>query len=187
MIPFLKGKWLSLSHYCDFFGVMLMIQKMKKYLLHLMCVVAVLLGMTGCEGPNIGSGSGDDPSKEDVIELRRCWALKSFCGVEADADICINFAKDGKFTIYQRTEELEYTVFDGTYTVDEENSLVSGIYSDGSSWVSSYHYTVDVEARELLLESVENPAEVAVYEPATVPTSALLNTRSASVADVKPL
>lgn len=160
-----------------------MIQKMKKYLLHLMCVVAMLLGMTGCEGPNIGSGSGD----EDVIELRRCWALKSFCGVEADADICINFAKDGKFTIYQRTEELEYTVFDGTYTVDEENSLISGIYSDGSSWVSSYHYTVDVEARELLLESVENPTEVAVYEPATVPTSALLNTRSASVADVKPL
>lgn len=160
-----------------------MIQKMKKYLLHLMCVVALSLGMTSCNPIN-GGGTGEE---EEVIELTRCWALKSFCGVEADMDIRINFGKDGYFTIYQRNEALEYTVFNGTYNVDEENSLISGTYEDGSSWVSTYHYIVDVEARELTLESIENPAEVEVYVPAKIPTSATLSTRSASVNDVKPL
>lgn len=102
-------------------------------------------------------------------------------------DIRINFGKDGYFTIYQRNEALVYTVFNGTYNVDEENSLISGTYEDGSSWVSTYHYIVDVEARELTLESIENPAEVEVYVPAKIPTSAALSTRSASVNDVKPL
>ena len=164
-----------------------MIQKMKKYLLHLMCIVALSLGVTGCEGFNIGGGSGDEPVNKDVIELRRCWALKSFCGVESEFDIIIDLAKDGKFTIYQRTDDLSYTVFKGVYEVDEENALLSGVYEDGSLWGSSYHYLVDVEAKELVLESVENPTEVAVYVPSEIPASATVNTRSASVSDVKPL
>jgi hypothetical protein len=162
-----------------------MIQKMKKYLLHLMCVVSLSLMMTSC----IDFNTGDETiEEEEVIELTRCWALKSFCGVEAEMDVRINFAKDGNFTIYQRNEALTYTVFNGTYEVDAENSLISGTYEDGASWVSTYHYIVDVEARELTLESVENPAEVAVYAPSKIPASATTSsTRSASVNDVKPL
>ena len=166
---------------------MLMIQKMKKYLLHLVCMVALSLGMTGCDGFVIGGGSGEEPADKEVVELARCWALKSFCGVEAEVDIYIDLTKDGYFTIYQRTDDLSYTVFRGTYTADEEKSLLSGVYEDGSEWTTAYHYTVDVQAKELVLESVENPTEVAVYVPATAPTSAVVRTRLASVSDVKPL
>ena len=175
-----------------------MIEKMKRVLLHLVCAMALLVGFTGCEGFNINFGptptpnpnpgqGGDDTTEEVGIVLTRCWRLQSFCGEPTDVDIYIDFRKDGKFTIYQRTEEVGYTVFTGTYTTNEEESLLSGVYSDGVKWTSSYYYTVDKEAETLTLESVEYPSEVSVYEPAKVPASATLSSRCASVSDVKPL
>ena len=168
----------------------IMMKNMKRYLMHLMCAVFALVAMTSCDGFEVNWGNGDNgDNEEDVVsvELARCWHLVSFCGVEAEADIYIDLGKDGKFAIYQRTEELEYTVFNGTYTADEENSLLQGVYSDGEAWASSYHYTVDKEAKTLTLESVERPSEVSIYELSKVPASATANTRSASTNDVKPL
>jgi hypothetical protein len=89
--------------------------------------------------------------------------------------------------IYQRTEGLAYTVFNGTYTVDTENSVVSGVYDDGTTWLTSYNYVVNKEDKTLTLTSTENPSEVAVYEESEVPASATVKTRSALVSDVKPL
>ncbi len=168
----------------------IMMKNMKRYLMHLACAVFALVAMTSCEGFEVNWGNGGNGDNgEDVVsvELARCWHLVSFCGVEAEADIYIDLGKDGKFAIYQRTEELEYTVFNGTYTADEENSLLQGVYSDGEAWASSYHYTVDKEAKTLTLESVERPSEVSIYELSKVPASATANTRSASASDVKPL
>lgn len=170
-----------------------MIQRVKKYLLHTICAVMVLVGATACEGfdINFGTGGGDDDNENteqvEDVDLTICWHLVSFCNAPADVDIFIDFQKSGKFVIYQRTEELSYTVFEGTYTVDEENALLTGVYSDGTPWLSSYNYVVDKAVQQLTMTSVENPSEVAVYEPAKVPTVHSLSVRSASVNDVKPL
>ena len=177
-----------------------MIANVKKYLLHLLCVVALLGGMTACEGFTInwgggngngngsGNGSGNgEGGKEEVIELAGCWHLVNLNEMDVDVDIYINFGKDGKFVIYQRTETLEFTVFNGTYTIDEENAVISGVYDDGTAWLCDYNYVVDKEAKTLTLTDVNNESEVAVYEWATLPASATVKTRSASVSDVKPL
>ena len=161
-----------------------MIQKMKKHLLQLVGMLALLVGVTSCEGWEIIGGGG---SQETPVELTRCWHMVSFCDAPADVDIYIDFGKDGNFAIYQRSKELSYTVFNGTYTNDEENSVIAGVYDDGTPWLSSYYYVVDKEAKSLTLTSVETPSEVAVYELAEVPASATLSSRSASVNDVKPL
>lgn len=161
-----------------------MIQRLKKHILNLVSILILVIGVTGCEGFRFGDEEGE---VQVDVQLTRCWHLKSFCGEVADVDIYIDFGKTGKFKIYQRTEELNYTVFDGTYTTDEVNSLLSGVYSDGTKWATDYKYTVDAEAKELILESVNDPTEVSVYEPAMAPTTATTSTRSASVNDVKPL
>ncbi len=184
-----------------------MIQKVKNYVLHLTCLLALLGGMTACEGfeVNWGNGNEDEPGtetpgngnesgtetpgngNENVHELVNCWHLIKYCGADADAEIYIDFAKDGKFVIYQRTDALEFTVFNGTYTIDEENAVISGVYDDGTAWLCDYNYVVDKEAKTLTLTSVKNSSEVAVYEESKVPASATVKTRCASVSDVKPL
>ncbi len=168
-----------------------MMKNVKKYVLHLLCVVALLGGMTACEGftINVGNGNGNENggNEEVAVELASCWHLVNLYGTDVDADIYIDFGNDGKFAIYQRTEELEFTVFNGTYTADEENSVISGVYDDGTPWLTSYNYVVDKEAKTLTLTSVKTPSEVAVYEHSKLPASATANTRCASVSDVKPL
>ena len=167
--------------------------------MHLTCLLALLGGMTACEGFEInwGNGNEDEPGSETpgtgnengndekANELVNCWHLVTLYGAAVDADIYIDFANEGKFVIYQRTESLEYTVFNGTYTIDEENSVVSGVYDDGTKWLCDYSYVV--EDKTLTLTNVDNPSEVAVYEESEVPASATVKSRSASVNDVKPL
>ncbi len=170
-----------------------MIQGIKRCLLHLVCVMALAVGATSCEGIEITFGGGGDDDNNNNnntqvdVSLTRCWRLVSFCGAPADVDILIDFAKDGKFTIYQRSEELTYTVFNGTYTTDEENKTLSGVYSDGVKWATDYKYDVNTEAKELTLESINNPSEVAIYEIADAPVTKVVNLRNAMPNDVKPL
>lgn len=174
-----------------------MIRKIGKHLLRLVCVMLLTIGAVGCEGLHFGiiSGGNDDDNNNNNngkpvqvdVSLTRCWRLVSFCGAPTDVDILIDFAKDGKFTIYQRSEELTYTVFAGTYSTDEENRLLSGVYSDGTTWATSYNYEVNAEAKELTLTSVNSPSEVSVYKPADVPVTKAINLRNASAEDVKPL
>ena len=66
-----------------------MIRKIKEYVLRLTCVLALLGGMTACDGFNINFGPGGN-DEDDEICLTRCWHLKSFCGVSVDADIYIH-------------------------------------------------------------------------------------------------
>ncbi|MBR6655616.1 MAG: hypothetical protein IKL20_03295 [Alistipes sp.] len=172
-----------------------MIQEIKRCLLHLVCVMALAVGATSCEGIEITFGGGGDDDNNNNnnnntqvdVSLTRCWRLVSFCGAPADVDILIDFAKDGKFTIYQRSEELSYTVFKGTYTTDEEKKQLSGVYDDGVKWATDYIYEVNTEAEELTLVSVKNPAEVAIYEIADAPVTKVVNLRNAMPNDVKPL
>lgn len=174
-----------------------MIQKIGKYLLHLVCVMILAVGTVGCEGLHFGIINGDNDdnnngndNNDDIlvdVSLVGCWRLVSFCDAPADVDIFIDFAEDGKFTIYQRTDKLSYTRYHGTYTIDEENKLLSGAYRDGEEWVTDYIYTVDTEARELTLESVNNPFEVAIYKPADAPVTKAITIQDALAEDVKPL
>ena len=155
-----------------------MMQRVKKYLLLLTCVAALF----GCDIPTPDPTPADKP-----VQLESCWHLVKYYGVAVDADIFIDFGEDGKFVIYQRTEELTYTVFNGTYTADKENGVVSGVYDDGTPWLCDYNYVVDTENKLLTMTNVDNSSEVSVYESSEVPTSATLSSRAASAYDVKPL
>lgn len=112
------------------------------------------------------------------------WHIKSFCGAEATADLYMEFLHDNTFNLYQRTENMAYQTYSGTYTIDEATSTISGTYSDGTIWADSYRFSLN-EEKELVFEGV-NSGEISIYERAEIPTI-LPERTSRSVADVKPL
>ena len=112
------------------------------------------------------------------------WRIKSFCGAEATADIYMEFLHDGTFNLYQRTENMAYQTFTGTYTVESATSTISGTYSDGTDWADSYKFSLN-EDKELVLEGL-NSGEISVYERCEIPTILPERTSRGGV-DVKPL
>jgi hypothetical protein len=124
-------------------------------------------------------------SKVEISALVGTWHLKRFCGSEAEVDLYIDFSRYGTFTILQRTNELAYTAFEGTYTADNVTFTVTGVYSDGYAWANSYKFSLN-EAQNLILQSIENPTEISEYEPAKMPVPTTQNV-SRGATDVKPL
>jgi hypothetical protein len=113
------------------------------------------------------------------------WHLVKFCGNDAAIDLYMKFTRDNKFEIYQREGELKYSRFTGTYAVDVENSIISGVYSDGEAWADSYKFSLNGE--NLVFESQSNSAEVSIYEPAEMPSATTQSVSRTVASDVKPL
>lgn len=113
------------------------------------------------------------------------WHMVRFCGAAAEVDLYINFTREGNFTICQRSGNLAYAEFNGTYTIDEAASTISGVYDDGEPWGDSYKFSLDADFN-LVLESVANSAEVSVYEPAEMPAPATQSVSRAAAGSVKP-
>ena len=140
------------------------------------------------QGVSVQRGRITNVSTSSYIEvpaLVGSWHIKSYCGLDAPVDLYIDFAADGRFTILQRTEMSGYRKFEGTYSVDSQTSVVSGVYSDGEPWSNSYKYSID-ENMNLVLVNTTLASEVSVYEPSNMPSGAAAVTKS-GVKDVKPL
>lgn len=124
-------------------------------------------------------------SYTEVPMVVGCWHIKSYCGATAPVDLYIEFTADGKFTILQRTEMEGYRKFEGTYMVDAETSVLSGVYSDGEPWGDSYKFSVD-ENLNLILVSTSQESEISIYEQSELPSATIVQSLS-RVGDVKPL
>ena len=116
------------------------------------------------------------------------WHLKSFCGAPVDADVYMKFNSDRSFLILQRSGSKGYTEYRGTYSLDEDNLIVSGVYSDGVNWACSYKLSINSDS-ELILESITENPEISVYEAAEMPGTATAQVKvcGVEVQDVRPL
>ena len=119
-------------------------------------VVAALCLLTAC-------GGNDKPGKEETKEsdIAGVWELsdivtKASLGSVA-VSVYLDFASDGKFTLYQKIGEGRYTKFAGTFAL--EKGVLSGKYSDGKAWGP---YNASVDKTSLTLEK-EGGKETDVY------------------------
>lgn len=111
------------------------------------------------------------------------WHLTSFCGTAAEVDLYISFKDDYSFTLHQRSGSMGYVTFTGEWKYDNSTSTLSGEYSDGSAWATSYKVTV-TDKGDLQFVNVNNADEVAVYSSTTIPTISTSSSRATT--DVKP-
>lgn len=113
------------------------------------------------------------------------WHLASWMSEShpEDFDVYISFRNDGTFQMYQKVETPAFVMFSGTYSVS--GSVISGTYSDGLPWSTSYSFSLSADNSVLTMTSQTQNAEVSVYErseiPAEVFDSPLLKSEGESV------
>ena len=108
--------------------------------------IALLLGLaTSCKkAPKIDAGI--------VAE----WQLTEMTGYEASAlpDVYIEFTAEKNFVIYQKVGDVSrYRKYSGTYALS--GSTLSGEYSDGKSWGSSYRASLEADGEVLVMTALE--------------------------------
>ena len=84
-----------------------------------------------------------------------------------DAEIYAAFDDSGSFDLYQKVGEGRYRYYTGTWTCD--GNTLSGIYSDGVAWGSSY--TVDfTDKNNMTFTALNGSEEVMAYTRESVPS-----------------
>lgn len=124
--------------------------------------VAMLLGLFSCS-----------KSEEDKpLDITGDWNITSITTKSAtigsqNVDVYISFQQGGAFTLYQKTGSGRFQKYEGTWTLS--GKLLSGNYSDGTSWGTTYN--VSLQDEMLTLESNTTPVEVSVYKRTSIPQS----------------
>ena len=104
----------------------------------------------------VGCGSKEDSEEPEKPPVdgpdfeAGSWVLSQWNGSqELPRSIYLHLAADRSFELYQSLNTIGYSKYTGTYTVTvyEQKALLSGTYTDGTPWESSY--VVESQTAEL--------------------------------------
>lgn len=118
-------------------------------------------------------GGGKD---EKPLDITGEWNLVSIQTKSATlggqtVDVYILFASDWSFTMYQKIGAGRYYKYSGTYVLD--GATLSGKYSDGKLWGSSYEVELSSSDSQMTLTSASG--EVDTYKKASIPSDVVEN------------
>ena len=127
---------------------------MKKILFIL--AVMTLMVMTGCK------------KDEKPIDCKATLPGEWHCMPEGiDADVYAAFEEDGSFDLYQKVGEGRHRHYTGTWKC--EGHTLSGMYSDGTAWGSSYKMTFTDE-NTMILAALNGSEDKMTYSRESIPS-----------------
>ena len=116
----------------------------------------MLITATGCK------------KDEKPIDCKATLPGEWHCTPEGlDADIYADFEENGSFDLYQKLGEGRYRHYTGTWEC--KGNTLSGKYSDGSDWGSSYT-VVFTDNDNMTFTALNGSEEVMVYTRESVPS-----------------
>lgn len=105
----------------------------------------------------------DDPdvpeSDINTEEIAGTWHLTRWSDSEPAFEVYISITDDGNLTLWQRIDSYGWEVFGST--VNYEDSIISGVYADGTAWGASY--MVVLEDDLMTWTSVYDDSDVSSY------------------------
>lgn len=108
---------------------------MKKFL---PAILAFVLCLAGCgeKNPVVSIDISGIWKITDITPVSKAAAIG-----DATVDVYIEFRSDSSFLLYQLLGAGSYRTFSGNWSLD--GSTLSGTYSDGSPWGSTYEVSVN--------------------------------------------
>lgn len=129
---------------------------MKKLLF--MLAALMLITVTGCKKEN------------KKVDYKTAIVGEWHCApADMDADIYVEFEKEGTFALYQQVGEGRYRKYTGSWTNAE--NILSGTYTDGTPWGSTYQMAF--EADTMTLTALNGSEEVMTYVKQSIPDEVL--------------
>lgn len=100
---------------------------MKRFLMAMACLVL----LAGCRK----NGPVEPMSSVDVTGTWELSSVSTRATVGGEqVSVYLVFDASGSFEIYQKIGAGRYTRFSGKYSLNKEEKLLSGTYSDGAAW-----------------------------------------------------
>ena len=109
--------------------------------------------------PPVGGG--------DTSSIAGVWHLTEWRGAKPSFDVYLDITSDGVVTLWQRIESRVWECFYSTATI--VNGTISGLYSDGVAWGTSYNVTVAESSMTWV--DVSDAADISVYTRSELPES----------------
>ena len=101
----------------------------------------------------------------DTSTIAGDWQLTSWRGAAPSFDVYLSITEDGVVTIYQRmTSRLWETYYS---TVEFEDGIISGVYTDGVTWGASY--AVSYAGETMTWTDTKDSTDVSIYTRCTLP------------------
>ncbi len=127
----------------------------------------MLLALTGLVVFAACGGS----KEEKPLDITGEWNLvnvqtRSATLGDQTVDVYISFSVDKSFTMYQMIGTGRYRKYSGTWILS--GTTLSGKYSDGKQWGSSYE--VELSSSDTRLTLTSDSGEVDTYQKASIPT-----------------
>lgn len=129
---------------------------MKKYIIRLFSIFVICAALMSCKSDGLRN-------KEALIGD---W---HYAGTEngITEDVWLSLSADETFEMYQLIGEGAYWRSTGTYDVDIESGVISGMYSDQTPWGHDYEFSVS--GNSLTLTAVDVPGYNTKYKREVIP------------------
>ena len=136
--------------------------------------------------PDVENPGNDKPGPEPEETLASKLVGEWHCASsDIDADIFLAFADDASFKLYQKIGEGAYRLYQGTWSLDEKTSVLTGKYNDGNDWGSSYTIALSEDKNSMTLtpsEGTEKQSYSREVIPADVKEGCVVVVKSGSEA-----
>ena len=129
--------------------------------------ILALCTFAACE-PNSGNNGGggvDDVWSDNGSPVGE-WVLTEWnSSKDLPFGVYLQLNEDNTFDLYQHTSSVLWVHYTGTYSLN--GTTLSGVYSDGESWATSYtiKYSKVAEPKQILLTSPDNKG---IYTATTI-------------------
>jgi hypothetical protein len=120
------------------------------------------LMLTACGGNKEESKGVNVVGQWELMDIQATKAAQ--IGSET-IEVYIDFKDDKTFSMWQKLGEGRHRKYTGTWELTE--NVLTGKYSDGKSWGTSYNISLD--SGNLYMSEIKQNLETYVYKPCTIP------------------
>lgn len=106
-----------------------------------------------------------DDTPQGFTAMAGVWHLTEWAGAIPSFDVYLDIDASGRVALYQRISTLTWQMFESEATLSDD--VISGVYTDGIAWGTSYRYTLN--STTMTWVNISDAGDTSVYTRSELP------------------